>query len=1040
MNVSFLHKKAVVLLCGFLVGIGFLSAQTTVTGTITDANGEPMPGATILIKGTASGTFANVEGAYTIEVPSQEDILVFSYIGYLKQEIVVNGQNEINVQLEEGVNQLDDIVIVGYGTQEAGNVTGAVSSVDGAEIGNIPAIGASQALQGRAAGVSIVRNGGAPGASGNIRIRGTGTVNNANPLIVIDGVPVANISIDDINPNDIESIEVLKDASTAAIYGLRAANGVVIVTTKGGGFNEKISITLNAYGGFSEILEEIDVLEADELADLRVERYVNDGDEIFPIWQDPAFRVQRTNWQDELFETGYTQNYDFSIRGGGERSTFAISGGYFEEDGTIKSSFYDRTYVRVNSEHKVTDWLTVGENLQLSRQQDNFINTGSAQTGYIWSAIRFHPSLPVIATADDPIPGHETGDYGSSSLVPNSGGQFGDINNPIFSVTEDEDDTRTRHSILGNVYTEFDLAEMLNIDAIRGLKFRGNFALDATITDNESFNIIIDRQIRARDRNSLNRSYNEGYSLLAEYFLSYDRLFGKHGVSFVGGYTAQRFNSEGFSAQRLDFPNEDPDQRFLNAGNTISGAGGGKSEDALASGFGRLNYNYDGKYLVSATYRRDGSSKFAPGNKWGNFPAFSAGWNISRESFLANSSLISNLKITGSWGRLGNQNIDGLQYLATIASGRRYNFGGEQVVGASQGRFPNENISWETTEMTDIGVDIGFLDNRLLASFNYFIKDTEDMLLAPPTVGTQGRTDVPDQNVGEIRNQGLEVEVGFQKATGDFRYNITANVSFIQNEVTRLNGEFLAARFYGRPNQEISRTFEGEPIGTFFGWTADGLYQTQADIDNDPGIANDPRRTNGQILPGDTKFVDLNGDGIIDDQDRSILGDPFPDAEYGLNASFGWKGLDLTLFFLGQAGLTLYNADRMQGLDPTYPFNMYEEALGRWNGPGTSNSIPRMTNSRDNLNHRTSTLFIEDGDFFRLKNATLGYTIPSTITQTVGISNLRFYITGQNVFTITDYSGFDPEMGYTDGNEQRGVDYAQFPQSRTWIFGATLGF
>ncbi len=1040
MNVSFLRKKAFMLLCWVWAGIGVLAAQDiTVTGKVTDAAGEPMPGTTVMIKGTASGTFANAEGDYSIEVPSDQSVLAYSYIGYLKQEIPVNGQSEINVQLEEGVNQLDDIVIVGYGTQEAGDVTGAISSVKGEAIENLPVIGASQALQGRAAGVSVVRNGGAPGDGGSIRIRGTGTVNNANPLVVIDGVPSGGLN--DINPNDIESIEVLKDASAAAIYGLRAANGVIIVTTKRGGFNKEISFSLNAYAGISNVVETIDVLEAEDLANLKIERYANDGTEINPIWQNPDFRVQRTNWQDELLETGVTQNYDFSMRGGGERSTFAISGGYFQEEGVIKNSFFERTYVRINSDHQVTDWLKVGESLQLTRQLGNGINTNSAQSGIIWSAIRFHPGLPV--RMETPIPslidaGFEIGDYGSSQIS----GEFGDINNPIFEVVEDENSQNTRHRLLGNVYADFDLAKMTGINALQGLSLKGNFALDGTISDGESFNIIVDKQIRARSRNSLNRNYNEGYSLLAEYFLSYNRLFGKNGVSFVGGYTAQEFISEGFSAQRLDFPNENPDQRFLNAGNTISGAGGGKSEDALASWFARVNYDYDDKYLLSATYRRDGSSKFAEDNKWGNFPAFSAGWRVSRESFLENSDLISNLKITGSWGRLGNQSVPGLQYLALISSGRRYSFGGAEVVGASQSRFPNENISWETTEMIDFGFDIGFLDNRLLASFNYFIKDTEDMLLSPPTVGTQGRADVPDQNVGEIRNQGAEIELSFQRVTGDFRYNISANVAFITNEVTNLNGEnvFLASRRYGRPNQEIVRTLEGNPIGTYFGWRTDGLYQTVEEVNSDPNIANDPRRTNEQINPGDVRFVDLNDDGIIDDQDREILGDPFPDAEYGINAQFGYKGLDLTLFFLGQAGLELYNADRMQGLDPTYPFNMYSEVLGRWNGPNTSNTIPRMTNNRNNLNHRTSDLFIEDGDFFRLKNLTLGYTLPSTLTETVGMSRVRFYITGQNVFTITNYSGFDPEMGYVDGNLQRGVDYAQYPQARTWIFGATLGF
>ncbi len=1027
------HLRVVVLL--LCMGMPWwgnqLHAQSvSVSGSVADKEGSSLPGATVLVKGSSSGTFTNEDGDFTIEVPSESSVLVFSYVGYLKQEVLVGSQRSFAIQLEEGVNQLQEEVIVGYGTQEADDVTGAISSVRGADINNLPVTGASQALQGRAAGVSVVRTGGAPGAGGDIRIRGTGTVNNANPLVVIDGVPAGGLN--DINPNDIESIEVLKDASAAAIYGLRAANGVIIVTTKRGRFNEKINFSLNTYAGVSSPINTIDVLKADELAQLKIERYTNDGIDINPIWQNSDFTVQRTDWQDELLENGSVQNYDFAMRGGGERSSFAISGGYFKEDGMMKNSFFERTYLRINSDHRVNDWLKIGQNLQLTRQEDNFLNTNSAQSGILWSAIRFHPGLPV--TMETPIPslidaGFEVGDYGSSQVS----GEFGDINNPIFTAIEDADRQATRHRLLGNVFAEIEILE--------GLKLRGNFALDGTIFDQDQFFPIIDKQIRARSRNELRRSYSEGYSLLGEYFLTYDRAFGDHIVNFVGGYTAQRFNTESFSAGRRDFPNEDPDQRFLNAGNTIDQASGGKSENALESGFVRLTYNYAERYLLTATYRRDGSSRFAPGNKWGNFPAISAGWRISSESFMEDNALFSNLKLTGSWGRLGNQNIDDLQYLALISSGRRYSFGGEQVVGSSQSRFPNENISWETTEMIDIGLDMGFLNNQLLASINYFVKDTEDMLLAPPTVGTQGRTSIPDQNVGEIRNEGVEIELGYQKATGDLKYSISGNISFIQNEVTRLfEGQFLASRTYGRPNQEISRTFVGSTIGTFYGWRTDGLYQSVEEVNSDPNIANDPRRSNDQIQPGDVRFVDLNGDGLIDDQDREILGDPFPDAEYGINGNVSYKGFDLNLFFLGQAGLDLYNADRMQGIDPTYPFNMYAETLNRWNGSGTSNSIPRMTTNRNNLNHRTSDLFIEKGDFFRLKNLTLGYSLPKSLLQNIGISGIRLYITGQNVFTITDYSGMDPELGYVDGNLQRGVDYAQYPQARTWIFGASLGF
>ncbi|MEK6479012.1 TonB-dependent receptor [Catalinimonas sp. 4WD22] len=991
----------------------------TIQGKVTDVSGgDPIPGANIVVKGTNTGTVTDADGFYRINVPANNNTLIYSFIGYEAQEVDINGRSEINVSLSEGVTSLSEVVVVGYGTQQRKDVTGAVSSVKGNQIQNLPVSGASQALQGRAAGVNVVRNGGAPGDGGSIRIRGTGTVNNADPLVIIDGFPAGGIN--DVNPNDIESIEVLKDASASAIYGTRAANGVVIITTKRGDFGEQLSFSVNGYTGVSNAVNTIDVLDAPTLAQLKRERYSNDGNPIDPIWEDPQYQTQLTNWQDELLGTGTVNNIDVSLRGGGENSSFLISGGYFDDQGMIKNSYFRRLSLRLNSDHTVGERLRIGQSLQITSQTGSGVNTTSAQTGVLWSAIRFHPGLPVR---------YEDGSWGSSQIS----GEFGDINNPIFTVTTQDNET-SRQRLLGNINGEFDITE--------GLSFKANFGLDATILDEYNFDIIIDEQIRQRSRNSLRRRYEENYSVLMEYFLNYNQIFAeKHTVNAVAGYTRQTFNVDGFSAQKLDFPDESDPQRYLDVGSTLDNIGGNRTEDALISWFGRANYNYDERYLLTATFRADGSSRFAEGNKWGYFPAFSAGWRISEESFFQTNGLISNLKLTAGWGQLGNQNVSRLQYLALISRGVRYSFGGNQIVGAAQSRIPNPNISWETAQMTNIGLEVGMLDNKLLANFNYFIKDTRDMLLAPPTIGSIGLAQVPDQNVGELRNQGLEIELGYNGSSGDLTYSFSANASFIKNEVTKLyDGNFLASTRYGRPNQEIARTFEGEPLATFYGWKTDGLYQTEQEIESDPNVVNDSRRTNGQIVPGDVRFVDLNGDGQINEEDRTILGSPHPNMVYGFNADFGYKGFDISLFFLGNAGVDIYNADRMQGLDPTYPFNMYAEVINRWNGPGTSNSIPRMTTNRNNLNHRTSDLFIESGDFLRLKNLVIGYTLPTSLTENVGISRARFFVTGQNVFTITNYSGMDPELGYIDGNLQLNVDYAQYPQARTWTVGANITF
>ena len=1013
------YCKCTLFLTGLLLPLMTLAQGISVSGKVTEASGESLPGVSVLIKDSSMGTVTDVDGSYSLSVSSGEVTLVFSFVGYANKEVLVGNQTTIDVVLDEQVSQLDELVVVGYGTQEKRDVTGAVSSVEGEAFENLPVIGVSQALQGRAAGVNVVRNGGAPGDGGSIRIRGTGTVNNADPLVIIDGVPAGDIN--DVNPNDIASVEVLKDASASAIYGTRAANGVIIITTKSGSYEQKMQVKVNGYTGFSNAIKTIDVLEAPQLAELKRERYTNDGLPVEAIWENPEYQTQRTNWQEELLGTGRVNNFDVGVSGGSSNSSFALSASYFDEEGMIKNSYFTRYSFRLNSDHKVGDRFRVSQRLQLTSQRGNSLNTTSAQTGVLWSAIRFHPGLPVQ---------YPDGSYGSSQVS----GEFGDINNPIFTV-DTEDRENTRHRILGSLSGEYEILD--------GLKLKANFGLDGVISDNYEFFIIIDEQIRARSRNALVRSYNEFYSILQEYFLSYDKVIGNlHKVGFVGGYTSQTFNNNGFNAERTDFPDESSDQRYLNSGNTITGAGGTRSYDALASWFGRLNYAFDDKYLVTATFRADGSSKFAEENKWGYFPAFSLGWRISEEDFFLNTlSSISNLKLTGGWGQLGNQNVPGLQYLALIQRGDRYSFGinQNQVVGAAQTRIPNPAISWETAEMLNFGLDIGFLDDQFLATFNYFIKDTKDMLLAPPTIGSQGEALVPDQNVGELRNSGLEIDLSYRKLSGPFTFEVSGNVSFIKNEVIKLyDSNFLASQRYGRPNQEIARTYEGQPIATFYGWRADGLYQNQAEIDADPNIANDPRRANEQIQPGDVRFVDLNGDGIIDDEDREILGSPHPAVTYGLNASVGYKNFDLSLFFLGVGGVEIYNADRMQGLDPTYPFNMYQEVENRWHGEGTSNSIPRMTTNRNNLNHRTSDLFIEKGDFFRLKNLTLGYNIPQEV---MGFARARVYVTGQNIFTITSYSGMDPELGYIEGsNLQRNVDYAQYPQARTWTLGASITF
>ena len=995
------------------------TAQNTVTGKVIDqTSGAPLPNVSVTVKGSNRGTNSDASGAYKLTLQTGDAILLFSSTGYTQSEVVINSRTKVDVSLALSNTNLSEVVVVGYGSQAKKDVTGAVSSIKGDQLQNVPVSGATQAIQGRVAGVNVVRNGGSPGSAGSIRIRGTGTINNADPLIVIDGIPAGDLN--SVNPNDIASVEILKDASASAIYGTRAANGVVIVTTKRGSFEQPLKVGVNTYTGSSQARKTLDVLDASTLVSLKKERYTNDAIDVDPAWTNSSNLVQRTNWQDELFSNGTTNNIDVSLTGGSAKSSFMLSAGSYDEKGIINNSYFKRYSFRINSDHKVGKKLKIGQSLQLTRSNDNSLNTLSAQDGLIWSAVRFMPFIPVK---------NSDGTWGSSQSEPN---QFGDINNPIYTInTIDASNSNSR--LLANLNAEYEI--------LKGLKFKANLGVDGSHGINKNFNVIIADQTRSRSQNSLGRGFGEGYSLLSEYFLSYSKIFKeKHKIDAVAGYTAQTFDGDNFYASKREFPNEDFSQRYLDAGQSLGGIGGNRSYDALQSGFGRLNYDFDRRYLLTVTFRADGSSKFDAGNKWGYFPAFSAGWRISNEKFF-NVSFINDLKLTGGWGQLGNQNVGGLQYLALIGNAGNYAFGNTTVGSTAQSRLPNYFISWETAEMSNIGLSAEMFNRSLQVNVNYFDKTTNDMLLSPPTIGTVGRLSIPDKNVGVLSNKGFEIDLSYKNQIGELSYRIGANASFIENKVIKLfDGNYIGSSIYGRQSQEISRTYEGLPLGIFYGWKTNGLYQTQAEIDSDPNLSKDSRRTDGLVSPGDVRFIDINGDGQITEADRTNIGSPHAKMFYGFNTDFNYKSFDLSLFFLGSQGVKIFNADRMQGIDPTYSFNMYAEAANRWKGANTSNTIPRMSTKRNNLNHRTSDMFVEDGSFLRLKNISFGYTLNESITKKLGIGKTRFYVSGQNVLTFTKYSGLDPELGYVDGNKQLNVDYAQYPQARTFTFGLNVSF
>jgi TonB-dependent starch-binding outer membrane protein SusC len=1022
-QLTFFRKQCFLftLLCMF-TGAAF--AQKSISGKVTDAaDGNPLPGVSVTVPGTSTGVTTDATGSFKITVPDAGKTLTFSFIGYQPQTITIGEETSINVKLSTTSKGLNEVVVVGYGVQTRRDVTGTISSIKGSDIKNLPVSDAAQAIQGRVTGVDIVRSDGSPGTAPAIRIRGTGTINNAEPLVIIDGVPAEGIS--DVSPNDIASMEILKDASSSAIYGTRAANGVIIITTKKGSYGEKLKTSFNIYKGVSNARRYIPLLTAPQLVQLKQERYTNDGDPVNAFWQDPYYATQRTDWQKALIGTGQTTNADVSLRGGNATSNYMISGGYYDEKGLIENTYFKRYSIRINSEHKIGKYVKVGENLQLTYRQQEGFDTKSTQTGLIFSALRFNPAIPER---------NEDGSYGTAK----ANNELGDINNPVFTAQTTDGDNRS-YRMLASVYGE--------VQILKNLTLRANYAYDGDILNDYSFVPKVLDQARVRDHAELwKRSQTDG-TQLAEVFLTWNKTFNKvHQVTVTGGYSQQQYQGSYFRSERWGYDDESTPQRVLDNGTEIHDASGNfQSANAIASGFARAFYGYKGKYLLTATFRADGSSRFPKDNRWGYFPAFSAGWRISDENFMKSASFISNLKLTGGWGALGNQRVADFQYLALIKKDRRYAFGDNTVTGVWNSALANPDITWEKAEMTNISLEMGFFKNALNATVTYFNKNTKDMLVPAPELDVHGTATIPDRNIGALNNKGWEIEVSYNGSKGAFNYNIAANASLIKNKIVRLyeEGTYIGATNYGRQNQEISRTYVGQPIASFYGWKTNGIYQNQAEIDNDPNIANDPNKAN--IKPGDVRFLDVDGkhDGMITEADRTYLGNPNPDVVYGIQLGASYKGFDLGINFAGVAGVKLYNADRMQGLDPTYSYNMYAEAMERWHGEGTSNSIPRMTLNDANKNYRTSDRFIESGAYLSLRNATLGYTIPAKVWGHSGVSDVRIYATGQNLFVITKYKGLNPELGYpnnNDGNKQRGVDVATYPQARSFTFGATLNF
>lgn len=989
-----------------------------VRGTVTSqTDGEPLPGVNIILRGTSTGTATDAEGNYRLTVPESQGILIFSFIGFQTREIKIDGRTEIDVAMSPQALSGEELVVVGYGTQQRKDLTGAVSSVTAEDIENRPITGVDQALQGKIAGVHVAQNSGSPGSGVLVRIRGVGTVNNSNPLYVIDGVPTSASGINFLNPEDIQSIDVLKDASASAIYGARGANGVVLVTTKKG-TPGTMQVDVSMYQGVQGVWNKIDMANAREYALLSNEARQNDGEP--PLYNDPATYGNGTDWLDQAFQDAPMSNYQLSVSGGNEQTRYMLSGGYYAQEGIMNGSDYDRLTFRLNTDHQLSPKFSVGNNLSITQGIRNQIpeNAEYESQSVIKSAFLMDPTVPVR---------FEDGSYGYSDNHPIP------APNPVAMVELNNDEYKSTR-LFGNVFGEYSFLDELT--------FRTDFGLDLTYGNSYVFNpeYFISPNVN-RSSAEVARTSENWTNWVWENTLAYKTTFSeKHEVSGLAGITAQSNSFNFVYAFRRGVPNNDPSLRYLNTATGGDIARGNGSNSALVSYIARGNYSYDDKYLLTATVRVDGSSRFGKNNRYGTFPSASAAWVTSEENFMQDISFIDRLKVRAGWGKIGNQEISDYAYASLVSGSFYYTLGSDEqaIPGSAPRSASNPDLQWETTTQTNLGVDLGLLNNRLQVTADYFYKKTSDMLLQSNIPANVGLMDPPFVNAGDVKNQGFELAVNYNNQSTIFTYDVGVNFSTVYNEVTGLGAG--SNPLFGGSIRQIgfaTRTDIGHPIGAFYGWKTDGIFQNQAEVDawaEQPGAA-----------PGDIRFADISGpegtpDGIIDDDDRTYIGNPFPDFNFGLTANFGYQNFDMSIFLQGVYGNGIY-AEYQWYTRGSGVYNLEAAMLDRWQGEGTSNDIPRLTEADPNINRRISDRFVEDGSYLRIKNLEIGYSLPNSLLNTLTLRKARIYVAARNLLTFTGYDGFDPEIGLgTYGTLGVGVDRGMYPQARTITAGINLGF
>jgi len=993
-------QRQLLLLCAFFLTIG-VSAQHTVNGTVLSAEEEEaLIGVNILVKGTDSGTITDIDGSYQVEAPSPSDTLVVSYVGYKTLEVPINGRSTIDINLSLQLEVLEEVVVVGYGVQRKSDLTGSVSTLKPEEVTRIPNANVEQSLQGKIPGVQVTPVSGEPGAGAAIRIRGVGTFNNASPLYVVDGMLLDNI--DFLNPNDIESINVLKDASATAIYGSRGANGVIIITTKKGTAQGRTAFNFDSYYGWQEPVTTIDLVNASQYAQLANEVSVNQGGDI--VYDNPDAFTESTDWQDVIFRTAPQQSYQLSANGAYENISFNLSANYFQQDGIIRGSDFDRITLRLNAEYQLRENVTFGHNV-------TFVNSNrNIAPGVLTSAYR---AAPIFAPRD-------------------SAGNFTDTNpvgNPEASLFYLDNNVGQTNRTVGNLYAE--------IDILPELQFRSSFGLDLENSESRNFApVFFVSPLQQNEESNLFRGFNKRRNWLWENTLTYTQDWGIHALTGLAGVTAQENRFEFLNGSRRNIPEDQEELFYLNAGDVETQANSnGAAEWSMFSYLFRVNYSLLDRYLFTASFRADGSSRFGPENRFGYFPSFAVGWRIMDEPWMENQRVFSRLKLRAGWGVIGNDKISEYPGRPVVTPNLNAVFGRNQTLqtGASIVELANPEVRWESTEQYNLGLELGFLDDRLLAEIDLYQRVTDGILLQIEIPDYVGVDAPPFVNAADILNSGVDFKLDWRERVNDkFSYNLSFIGSTVYNETLELGQgkEALDGGGLGYNGILGTRTVVGQQVGSFFGYKVEGIFQNEADLEQFP--------TRGGEVPGDLRYADINGDGVITGADRTFIGDAIPDFTYGFTLGANYAGFDLTVEFNGQTGVSIWNAKKAARFGI---YNFEVSYLDRWMEPGSSTTEPRVTNGGHN--YLPSERFIENGNFMRLRNIVLGYTLPAELTQRANISNLRFFVSGTNLVTWTDYSGYTPEIAGQNGGQDvlsAGIDQGVYPIPKTVTLGLNVGF